>query len=103
MKKGKENWYYIVREDYLNELGEHPKYYWHENKSEALKRANGFMKMAIENLCTDYKMGKLPAGRLHKIIFRLSYTESFDGGVTYTEKILEEKRLADYLGNHPIE
>jgi hypothetical protein len=61
------------------------------------------MKMAIENLCTDYKMGKLPAGRLHKIIFRLSYAETFDPGITYTEDILEEKRLAEFLGNHPID
>jgi hypothetical protein len=103
MEKEKEYWHYIVRQDYVDELGEHPKYYWNENKSEALKRANGFMKMAIENLCTDYKMGKLPAGLPHKIIFRLFYSESFDGGVTYTEEILEEQRLADYLGNHPIE
>lgn len=87
----------------MNELGESPNYYWHENKSEALKRANGFMKMAIENLCTDYKMGKLPVGGLHKIIFRLSYAESFDGGVTFKEEILEEKPLANYLGNRPVE
>lgn len=103
MKKEKECWYYIVRQDYVDEVGEHPKYYWNENKSEALKRANGFIKMNIENLCTDYKMGKLQAGGLHKIIIRLSYAESFDGGLTYTEEILEEKRLADYIGNHPIE
>ena len=103
MNKEKEYWYYIVREDYVDEVGEHPKYYWHENKSESLKRANGFMKMAIENLCTDYKMGKIPAGRLHKIIFRLSYAETFDAGISYTEEILEEKPLAHYLGNHPIE
>jgi hypothetical protein len=103
MNKEKEIWYYIVRQDYIDEVGDNPKYYWHENKSEALKRAKGFMKMAIENLCTDYKMGKLPAGRLHKIIFRLSYAETFDAGITYTEDILEEKRLAEFLGNHPID
>lgn len=102
MKKGKENWYYIVREDYVDEIGKNPNYYWHEHKSEALKRAKGYMKMTIENRSTDYKMGKLPAGLLHKIIFRLCYAETFDAGITYTEEILEEKRLADFLGNHPI-
>jgi hypothetical protein len=103
MEKEKEYWHYIVRQGYLNELEDSAKHYWHENKSDALERANGYMKMAIENLCTDYKMGKLPAGQLHKIIFQLSYAESFDDGVTYTEEILEEKKLADYLGNHPID
>jgi hypothetical protein len=103
MEKEKEHWYYIVRQGFQNELEDNPKHYWHENKSDALKRAKGYMKMTIENLCTDYRMGKLPAGQLHKIVFRLSYAESFDGGITYTEEILEEKRLADYLGNHPID
>ena len=103
MKKEKENWYYIVRQDYVDEVGDYPNYYWHENKSEALNRANGFMKMAIENRCTDYKMGRLSARGLHKIIFRLSYAETFDAGITYTEDILEEKRLAEFLGNHPID
>lgn len=99
----KEYWYYIVRQDYLNEIGESLNYYWHENKSEALKRADKFMKMSIENLCTDYKMGKIPAGGLHKIIFRLSYSESFDGGITYSEILVEEIPLAHYLGNRPVE
>ena len=99
----KDNWYYIVREDYIDEEGKNPNYYWHEHKSEAIKRAKGYMKMTIENRSTDYKMGKLQAILMHKIIFRLSYAESFDGGITYTEEILEEQKLADYLGNLPIE
>lgn len=59
------------------------------------------MKLSIENLCTDYKLVK-PLIGLHKVIFTLCYTELFDSGVTYTEQVLEEKPLADYLGNHAI-
>lgn len=102
MEKEKEDWYYIVRKDYINDVGKNPNYYKHKDKAEALRRATRYMSLSIENLCSDYRMGKFPDGVVHKIIFRLCYTESLDGGMTYNEVILEEKRLADYVGNHPI-
>jgi hypothetical protein len=99
MEKEKEYWYYIVRHDRIDSVGHNPNYYKHEEKAEALRRATRYMMLSIENLCTDYKLGK-PLVGLHNIIFRLCYAESFDGGVTYKEEVLEEKKLADYLGNY---
>jgi hypothetical protein len=99
MEKEKEYWYYIVRHDYVDRVGDNPNYFKHDVKEEALHRATKYMMISIENLCTDYKMGK-PLVGLHNIIYRLCYAESLDCGITYTEEVLEEKKLADYLGNH---
>jgi len=103
MEKKKEYWYYIVRQDYTDAIGEGGNYYKHDEKAEALRRASKFMDLSIQNLCSDYRMGKLPIGLPHKIILRICYAESFDGGATCKEVIIEEKRLADYIGNIPLE
>lgn len=102
MEKEKEYWYYMVRQDYTDELGKGDNYYKHEDKAEALRRATRYMNLSIENLCSDYRMGKIPAELTHKIIFRIFFAESFDGGKTYNEVIIEEKRLAAYIGNIPL-
>lgn len=101
MEKKDEHWYYAVFADYGEQQDQSPNYYSHTDKAEALRRARKYMMLSIENLATDYKMGK-PLVDPHKVVFRLAYAESTDGGVTYTEEILEEKPLADYLGNHAI-
>lgn len=101
MKKKKDCWHYIVHKVYEDSLVENIQYFMHAEKGEALRRATGYIKVSIENLCADYRMGK-PLTSLNKIVFRLCYAESLDNGITYIELVLEEKKLADYLGNHAI-
>lgn len=101
MEKKNEYWYYIVRQFYTDVLGNGSNYFEHKEKAVALHRATRYMEISIENLCSNYRMGKLPAELPHKIIFQLCYAESFDGGNTYEEIILEEKRLLQYLGIIP--
>jgi len=97
----KATWYYIVRHSYTDNEDVSNSYFNHKEKEEALRRANGYMNLCIENLCNNYRMGSHVKG-VHTQVYQLFFAESFDGGKTYVEELLEEKRASEFLGNHAV-